>query len=390
MKDQNSKKHEEIPKKTSPINKHNKVDKILIKNLMADNKKVAIKNEESTNSSPNNNQKITGTQKLLNSISPPSYKTETYSSFQYNNKQNFNMLDNISEQGDGKNIPLTREKKIYLYLKNNNKIDNSNGIFLDNNSLIRGNDYFSDKISEKAVKIADKEMDEDKLNKTIAVNNKPNNLYNNYMDQKSLSRNTLSVREKPNNSFSSGAANNTIDNKNSKSFIKSKIAISKDTKNNNVKFFISQPRNDNKKSANIEQNKNVNNLSKITETTNSISTDGRKNNHKKLEHQHQKTEPDLFNVKYNNVTNSISNNKRSNKNNITNIDNIISNNKTGNNNNNKNEEKNNIKEYTSKTKSQPQEKSKKNEIFNRHNSSLSCSKIESKKILRKKIMASII
>ena len=110
MKDQNSKKHEEIPKKTSPINKHNKVDKILIKNLMADNKKVAIKNEESTNSSPNNNQKITGTQKLLNSISPPSYKTETYSSFQYNNKQNFNMLDNISEQGYGKNIPLPRRK----------------------------------------------------------------------------------------------------------------------------------------------------------------------------------------------------------------------------------------------------------------------------------------
>jgi pyrimidine operon attenuation protein/uracil phosphoribosyltransferase len=44
------------------------------------------------------------------------------------------MLDNISEQGDGKNIPLSRENKIYLYLKNNNKNDNSNVIILDNNT----------------------------------------------------------------------------------------------------------------------------------------------------------------------------------------------------------------------------------------------------------------
>ena len=98
----------------------------------------------------------------MKSLSLSSPKTETYSSHQNNNKQNFNLLDNISEQGDGKNIPLSRENKIYLYLKNNSKIDNNNVIILDNNTLIRDKDYFSHKISEKILKIADKEMDEDK------------------------------------------------------------------------------------------------------------------------------------------------------------------------------------------------------------------------------------
>ena len=77
-------------------------------------------------------------------------------------------MNNISEQGDGKNIPLLRENKIYLYLK----IDNSNVIILDNNSLIRGNDYFSHKISEKTLKITDKKWMKINLIRQFVRNNK--------------------------------------------------------------------------------------------------------------------------------------------------------------------------------------------------------------------------
>ena len=230
---------------------------------------------------------------------------------------------------------------------------------MNDNTLLGDQDYFGDKLSEKASKIANKDIiEEDIVNKTNVVHNKTKNFYGLFSDEKEskepkTNRNTVSGKELLNKSFIS-LGNNIVDTKIGNS-VKPKILSNKDTKNNNIGFFLSKPGVNYKKSLNKENNKNINNInnaSKISDVGNSFINDGR-NNNKKLEHQHQKTEPNIFNIKYNNISSIISNNnKRGNKNNK--------------NLNKSDDGTTTTKDFSKKNLSQPPEKSKKNEIFKRN------------------------
>ena len=168
-------------------------------------------------------------------------------------------------------IYLYQEKKKYLYLKNNNKNDDNNIIFINNNAVLGGQDYLGDKFSEKASKIANKDIiEEDIANKTNVIHNKTKNFYGLFPDEKEskepkTNRNTVSGKELLNKSFIS-LGNNLVDTKIGNS-VKPKILSNKDTKNNNIGFFLSQPGVNYKKSVNKENNKNINNIKNTNKTS---------------------------------------------------------------------------------------------------------------------------
>ena len=265
MEDQNNKKVEELIINYSYLNKPNQVDKKLLENLMPNIKKISFKNGESEKSSSNNNPKVTGKKQIQACPSSASYKTETLYSYNTQNKPNFNIFDNISEQSDSKKLPLSRDKKIYMCLKNNNKNIDTNIIFQNNNSLLKKKDYFFNKeIPNKIISKKNYETIEDPLNKTnIINNNNVNNIFVNIIStnaEKDYSRNI--GREKLNN-CSTISSNNIFDAALNKTTI-SKVKKSKNSKNTDLRDCLSQPK-INKENFSIKEQKNrvENNIGKF-------------------------------------------------------------------------------------------------------------------------------
>ena len=213
MKKQNSKILGNFLAKSSYINKENQLNQINLDRLKSDERSSSIKNEKSDKINYRIASKINGSKNIQLSPSCPPYKAETFNS--YNQiKSNFNIIDTISEKSNIKKLAMSKEKKIYLYLKNNLKNSNSaeNSIIETPNTLCKKTEEILDKLS---LDEENKEEIEKNFNKTSIIsninNNNVNNIFVNFISsniQNDLSRNL--VREKMDNSFNNNIQNNSL------------------------------------------------------------------------------------------------------------------------------------------------------------------------------------
>ena len=201
MKEQNNKSSEIILSKPSYVNKQNHINQINLDKLKQGNKSISVKNDDSESSQNQNIQKITATRKIQMSPTVPNYKVETFNSYE-KRKEKLNILDSMSEKNGQKKMPISKEKKIYIYLKNTS--NNS-----DNNSILgtpKGEIGKQEEIIDKLSFDEDNKEVNDNFNKTNIINNinnnNVNNIFVNFISsniQNDLSRNL--GRIKMNNSY---------------------------------------------------------------------------------------------------------------------------------------------------------------------------------------------
>ena len=360
MKEHNKKRPEEIIIKPSFFNRQNQVDKILLGNIMPDNRRLSLKNDDSKNNSNKNNQKITVTKQIQFCPSSPCYKTETFNSYRTQKKQqNYNNItDNMSERSEYKKLPISREKKIYLYLKNSNKNVDSNLIFENNKTLLKKQEEILNKTNLNET--TTKQINEDNFNKTSIINNINNNNVNNIFvnfisatTTNDFSRNL--GRDKLNNSFSN-SNNNVIDTSIGKATLP-KPADSKKSKIIILKGQNSQPKTNNQNHSDKDQKNKLDYYSKIMFTANSFIFN-RNNPLQKMKHQQTEPKPiKNHKIKVNNNKDKMSK------------DRLIKSKKF-------------LKDYMLKNKLK-QIKNKKLENLKNHNNSFSCGKIDTKPLGKK-------
>ena len=128
MNKQNNKTAEKFLAKSSCVNKENQLNQINIDRLISDERSSSIKNERPDKFNYRISKKINSSKNIQLSPSCQTYKTETFNSFNQI-KSNCNNIDIFSEKSNIKQLSMSKEKKIYLYLKNNLKNNNSNGMF---------------------------------------------------------------------------------------------------------------------------------------------------------------------------------------------------------------------------------------------------------------------
>ena len=110
MKKQNSKIPTKFLPKSSDKNKENQSYQINIDKLKSDERSSSIKNERPEKLNYRIVKKITSNKNIQLSPSCPTYKTETFNS--YNQiKSNFNIIDAISEKNNIKELSISKEKK---------------------------------------------------------------------------------------------------------------------------------------------------------------------------------------------------------------------------------------------------------------------------------------
>ena len=148
MEKQSSKISEKFLVKSSYINKENQSNQINLDELKSNERSSSIKNERPEKFNYRITKKVNSSKNILLSPSCPTYKTETFNS--YNQiKSNCNNIDTISEKNNIKILSMSKEKKIYLYLKNNLKNNNSdtNSIIETPNTLFKKPEEILDKLS---------------------------------------------------------------------------------------------------------------------------------------------------------------------------------------------------------------------------------------------------
>ena len=212
-KNNKNKKPEIKTSKSTYLNKQNNSNQIVIDKLSPDYRNLSNKKENIENKIKQTEQKLTAEKKMQLSPKSQSYKTETFNSHNPLNSK-LNIIDSISEKNALKKLPISREKKIYLYLKNNNlNIDHSdiNSAFDMPNKLFKKADDIVDKLSLDD----DNKEENDKFDKTNIINNVNNNNINNIFvnfissnNQNDLSRNTLNC--KVDNSFKNKMEKNSL------------------------------------------------------------------------------------------------------------------------------------------------------------------------------------
>ena len=356
MKEQNNKKPVEM--KNTSINGHNQVKKIFISDLIPDYRKISLKNDDSNNNFVNKNEKITVTRQMNFSPSSQSYKTESFNSYRYRHKPNIIIADNISERNERsefKKLPISREKKIYLYLKNNSNKNVESNIILQNNTLLNKQEEISEYATLNASKKRQTTEGNISLNKPNIINQINNNSVNNiFVNIISATPTNDFSRNLVKNRFNSSSlnSNNNVDNNNGKATL-SRVADSKASKIIVLKDPLSQTKLNNQNCPNTEKRKKLDYYSKIMFTANSFIFNNKNNQPTKVIH--QQTDPG-----------KIESNRNIEK---------------------KNEEpvskekfkksKKFLKDYILKKKMK-QMKNKKEENLNNHNNSFSCEKIDSK------------
>ena len=187
-------------------NKPSKIKQIKFDNCNNKNKMISIINEDSDYfQSP---LKITNIKKIT---LDPNYKTETFNS-QNISKSKLNIIDTISEKNDMKEIALSKEKKIYLYLKDRGNINNNTP-----NNIIENSKFILTQKEENIDKIHLGDLKKEKLVNNSIKNNINNNNANNIVVnlissniERDLSRNNLGQKLKMNKSVSNIHDNNIL------------------------------------------------------------------------------------------------------------------------------------------------------------------------------------
>jgi hypothetical protein len=179
------------------------------------NTNISNKNDEQENFINNNNMKINFNENIQLSPDKTAYKSETFNSHaQFKSK--LNILDNLLDKKDLKGNPISKEKKIYLYLKNsinNIKSETNSVIDTPKNLFKKKEDIFE----ELSINDGKKEEIINNYNKTNIFNNINNNNVNNIFVNfiSSNAENDISPnmnKDKLNNSFNSNdIQNNSIE-----------------------------------------------------------------------------------------------------------------------------------------------------------------------------------
>ena len=290
------------------LNKQNNLNQINFDILGPEARNLPNKKENAENSKKQIEQKLTAVKKIQLSPKTQSYKTETFNSHTPLNSK-LNIIDSILEKNALKEIPVSREKKIYLYLKHNNENINhsdTNSVFDTPKILFKKEEDISDKLSLDD----DNREETNKFNKTNIINNVNNNNVNNIFVnfissniQSELSRNLL--KDKVNNSFNNKTQTNSIfdDGLNKTSVMKNPTKDMKDSKIIFVKDKQSQSKAKlNSKIENEEKNNSdkldkLNYYTKIMKIANSFIYDSKNNPFNK------KKNPQKVDKKHNNKNN---------------------------------------------------------------------------------------
>ena len=317
MKKQNSRISKKFLAKSSYINKENQLNQINLDKLKSNERSSSIKNERPDKFNYRISKKIYSSKNIQLSPSCPTYKTETFNS--YNQiKSNCNIIDVISEKGNIKKLAMSKEKKIYLYLKNNLKNNNSeaNSIIETPKTLFKKPEEIIDKLS---LDEENKEEIEKNFNKTSIINNinnnNVNNIFVNFISsnvQNDLSRNL--GRAKMDNSLDNNIQNNSLteeDGTNKTSAIpknpgNSKIFLFKNEKSQKKQNINSSLNKENKK-----KEDKLDYFTKIMYTANSFIFN--RNNKAFYKMKEQKTDPRLHKKSKNKNNKHGEKNKKSNK-----------------------------------------------------------------------------
>ena len=213
MEEKNIKKQQVKISKSTYLNVQNNTNQMNLDKPSPETRSQSHKNENGEINNKKPEQKLTAIKKIELSPKPISqiYNTDTYNSH-INLNSKLNIIDSISEKNNSKIIPISREKKIYLYLKNNNINSNNcdmNSISDTPKRIYKKSDDIIDEL------ILDEGINEknDNFNKTNIINNVNNNNVNNIFVnfissniQNDLSRNLL--KNKINNNYN----NNRMEN----------------------------------------------------------------------------------------------------------------------------------------------------------------------------------
>ena len=300
MKEQNFKQPDININKSMYPNKQNHSNQIALDTLKTKIRSLSIKNEDSQNFYIQNNQKLLGTKNIKIVQDSANYKTETFNS--HNPLKPKHII--INEKNNLSEMPISKEKKIYLYLKNNGKNEihsDTNSIFETPKNIIQKPEEFVEKLN---LDEQNKEELEKNFNRTSIINNinnnNVNNIFVNFISSNihnDLSRNLN--KEKNNNYFNNNANNSILEDGLNQNDDLTKV--NKDSKLIILKDEKSQSKlNVNKEISNKEDRLNY--FAKIMNTANSFIFN--RNNYPFYKMKPQKTDPKMM-KKYKNKNKSI-------------------------------------------------------------------------------------
>ena len=212
MEEKEKKKKEIVISKSTYFNNQNKTNQNEVDKMAHEGRSLSVKKDNSKN----NNNEIpikTAIKKINLSPEARTYQTQTFNSHTpLNSRLN---IDALSDKNGSKEIPMSREKKIYLYLTNNNTGNNNSdptSVFDTPKTIFKKPEENIEKLS---LEDGNKEEIDDIFNKTNIINNINNNNVNNIFvnfissnAQTNLSRNI--IEEQNNNSFDGKRLKNNI------------------------------------------------------------------------------------------------------------------------------------------------------------------------------------
>ena len=211
MEEKESKNKEIVISKSTYFKDLNKTNEIEVDKVAPESRSLSFKKEGSKNKI-REIPKETAIKKINLSPESPTYQTQTFNSHTpLNSRLNF---DSLSDKNGLKEPPMSREKKIYLYLTNNNtgNISDPSSIYETPKTIFRKPEENIEKLS---LEESNKEEISDNFNKANIINNISNNNVNNIFVnfissniQTNLSRNI--INEPYNNSFNGKMLKNNI------------------------------------------------------------------------------------------------------------------------------------------------------------------------------------
>jgi protein-tyrosine phosphatase len=296
MKEKYKKRLEEYTIKSSDLNGQNKVDKIFLNDLMPDYRKISIKEEDSNKNIVNKNRKITVTKQMQFSPCSPNYKTESFNSYRYHHKPKIILTDNISEKierNEFKKLPISREKKIYLYLKNRSNKNTESNLTIKNKPLLQNQEDFSDNGTLNTLNESKKRQNTDgNYNRRNIINRFSNNSVNNiFVNIISASSTNDFSRNLVTNKFNNSILNTNNNGKETQS------RRDESTNSKVLKEEHSQPKLNIKTFQDKEKSKNYDYYNKIMFTANSFIFGG---NNPQIKMNQQQSEPQKLKINRNN------------------------------------------------------------------------------------------
>ena len=212
MEEREKKRKEIVISKSTYFNNKNKTNQIEVDKVAHEGRSLSFKKEDSKNDNKEIPKK-TAIKKIHLSPESHTYQTQTFNSHTpLNSRLNF---DSLSDKNGLRDIPISKEKKIYLYLTNNNMSNNQSdpsSIFETPKTVFRKPEENIEKLS---LEEGNKEEMSDNFNRANIINNISNNNVNNIFVnfissniQTNLSRNI--IKEQYNNSFDGKMLKNNI------------------------------------------------------------------------------------------------------------------------------------------------------------------------------------